>query len=255
MNKAVPRPVRLDAGARYAVRLEAVTKRYGRGAGATTALHDVTIGFQAGAMAAVMGPSGSGKSTLLHCAAGLERPSSGAVWLGDVELTQLREPTLTEQRRQHVGFVAQAFNLVPSLTAEQNIRLPLLLAGREPDHDWARQVITRVGLADRLGHRPAQLSGGQQQRVAFARGLVSRPEVIFADEPTGNLDRRTRNEILALLRDVVQGFGQTVVVVTHDPVVAAAGDRVVFLLDGRVVDELPTATVDQITAHMTGLEA
>ena len=218
------------------VQLESVTKAYGRGQGEVVALRDVTLAFEAGSFTAVMGPSGSGKSTLLQSAAGLDRPTSGIVRLGGVDLGSLGERELTILRRDRVGFVFQSFNLVPSLTARQNIVLPLRLAGRKPDKAWLHEVSERVGLADRLGHRPAELSGGQQQRVAIARALVTRPEVIFADEPTGALDVRTGRAILALLREAVAQLGQTVVMVTHDPVAAASADTVVFLVDGEVVD-------------------
>jgi putative ABC transport system ATP-binding protein len=229
-----------------AVRLRRVTKTYGKGASAVQALREVTVALPTGSFTAVMGPSGSGKSTLMHCAAGLDRPSSGTVHLGEVELTGLREPRLTVLRRQRVGFVFQAFNLLASLTAVQNITLPLRRAGARPDPAWLGQVLDRVGLTSRAGHRPAQLSGGQQQRVAIARALVTRPEVVFADEPTGALDTRSGREVLGLLRQVVDGLGQTVVMVTHDPVAASYADRIVFLADGRVVDEMQEPTADGV---------
>jgi putative ABC transport system ATP-binding protein len=246
---ASPRPLASDA-----VRLDGVTKTYGRGAGAVTALRDVTITLPRGSFTAVMGPSGSGKSTFMHCAAGLDRPTSGIVHLGEVDLTQLREPKLTELRRERVGFVFQAFNLLPSLTAVQNVTLPLRLAGTRTDPAWLRQVLDQVGLTDRAGHRPAQLSGGQQQRVTIARALVTRPEVVFADEPTGALDTRTGREVLGLLRQVVDGLGQTVVMVTHDPVAASYADRVLFLADGRFVGELAAPTAGRVAERMTRLE-
>jgi putative ABC transport system ATP-binding protein len=246
---ASPRPA-----AQQAVRLDRVTKTYGKGAGAVTALRDVTITLPRGSFTAVMGPSGSGKSTFMHCAAGLDRPSSGIVHLGDVDLTRLREPKLTELRRVRVGFVFQAFNLLPSLTAVQNVTLPLRLAGARIDPVWLRAVLDQVGLTDRAGHRPAQLSGGQQQRVAIARALVTRPEVVFADEPTGALDSRTGREVLGLLRQVVDELGQTVVLVTHDPVAASYADRVLFLADGRFVGELAAPTVGRVAEQMTHLE-
>jgi putative ABC transport system ATP-binding protein len=236
------------------VALRQVTKTYGKGASAVQALREVTVALPRGSFTAVMGPSGSGKSTLMHCAAGLDRPTSGTVHLGEVELTGLREPRLTVLRRQRVGFVFQAFNLLASLTAAQNITLPLRLAGARPDPAWLRQVLDRVGLTGRAGHRPAQLSGGQQQRVAIARALVTRPEVVFADEPTGALDTRTGREVLGLLRQVVDGLGQTVVMVTHDPVAAAYADRVLFLADGRLVGELTDPTAAGIAERMTHLE-
>jgi putative ABC transport system ATP-binding protein len=221
-----------------AVRAERITKIYGAGDTEVRALDDVTVAFPAGQLAAVMGPSGSGKSTLMHCLAGLDRVTSGEVWIGDIQLGQLNERELTLLRRQHVGFVFQAFNLLPTLTAAENIELPLAIAGRKPDAAWYERVISAVGLRARLGHRPAELSGGEQQRVAGARALVSRPTVIFADEPTGNLDSRSGAEILTFMRRSVDEFGQTTVMVTHDPTAASYADRVVFLADGRIVDEM-----------------
>jgi putative ABC transport system ATP-binding protein len=235
------------------VQLESVTKAYGRGQGEVVALRDVTLAFEAGSFTAVMGPSGSGKSTLLQSAAGLDRPTSGVVRLGGVDLGGLGERELTILRRDRVGFVFQSFNLVPSLTARQNIVLPLRLAGRKPDKAWLHEVSERVGLAERLDHRPAELSGGQQQRVAIARALVTRPEVIFADEPTGALDVRTGRAILALLREAVAQLGQTVVMVTHDPVAAASADTVIFLFDGAVTDEMNDPTAERVAARMTSL--
>ncbi|MFI0510297.1 ABC transporter ATP-binding protein [Streptomyces sp. WSLK1-5] len=220
-----------------------------------TALHDVTLAFPRGSFTAVMGPSGSGKSTLLHCAAGLDRPTSGSVTLDGTELTTLSETRLTRLRRERIGFVFQAFNLLPSLTAEQNVALPLGLAGRRVPKARIREVLQQVGLAERARHRPTELSGGQQQRVALARALVTRPEVLFGDEPTGALDSRTGREVLALLRAMVDREGQTVVMVTHDPVAASYADRVVFLVDGRVNGELAGAGTQDIAAHMTTLEA
>ncbi len=217
------------------------------------ALDGVCLEFDRGRYTAVMGPSGSGKSTLLHCAAGLDTLTSGSVWIGDVELGALDDRRLTRLRRDRIGFVFQAFNLVPTLTAAENITLPLALAGRRPDAGWLERVVDVVGLRARLRHRPAQLSGGQQQRVAVARALVSRPEIIFADEPTGSLDSRAGNELLAFLRQAVDDFGQTVVMVTHDPAAAAWADRVVFFSDGRVVDELSHPTADAILDQMKRL--
>jgi putative ABC transport system ATP-binding protein len=237
-----------------AVRLDRVTKTYGKGASAVAALRDVTIALPQGSFTAVMGPSGSGKSTFMHCAAGLDRPTSGVVRLGDTDLTTLREPKLTELRRERVGFVFQAFNLLPSLTAVQNVTLPLRLAGARTDTAWLREVLDRVGLTQRAGHRPAELSGGQQQRVAIARALVTRPDVVFADEPTGALDTRTGREVLGLLRQVVDELRQTVVMVTHDPVAASYADRVLFLADGHFVGELTAPTAAQVAARMTSLE-
>jgi putative ABC transport system ATP-binding protein len=237
------------------VRLEQVSKVYGRGESAIIALDAVSLGIPSGSFTAVMGPSGSGKSTFLHCAAGLDSPTSGAVRLGGVDVGGLSEAKRTALRRERIGFVFQAFNLLPSLTVEQNMALPLRLAGRRPDRAWTREVVERVGLGARLKHRPGQLSGGQQQRVAIARALLTRPEVVFADEPTGALDTRTGGAILALMRHVVDALGQTVVMVTHDPLAAAHADRVLYLADGAVVaaDEAPTA--DAIAERMTHLGA
>jgi putative ABC transport system ATP-binding protein len=257
MSKIVNRRRRGGAGPApdgAVVVLQQVTKTYGKGASAVHALREVTVALPRGSFTAVMGPSGSGKSTFMHCAAGLDRPTGGTVQLGEVELTALREPNLTRLRRERVGFVFQAFNLLPSLTAAQNVTLPLRLAGLRPDPAWLRQVLDRVGLIGRAGHRPAQLSGGQQQRVAIARALVTRPEVVFADEPTGALDTRTGRTVLGLLREVVDDLGQTVVMVTHDPVAAAYADRVLFLADGRFVGELTDPTAGRIAERMTHLE-
>ena len=214
------------------------------------ALDAVSLEFQQGRYTAIMGPSGSGKSTLLHCAAGLDALTSGSVWVGDVELGSLDDRRLTRLRRDRIGFIFQAFNLLPMLTAAENITLPLALAGKKPDQAWFNQVVDVVGLRDRLGHRPAELSGGQQQRVAAARALVSRPEIIFADEPTGNLDSRAGGELLAFMRRAVDAFGQTIVMVTHDPVAAAYADRIVFLADGKVVDEMFEPTAERAIDHM-----
>jgi putative ABC transport system ATP-binding protein len=239
----------------HAVSLRSVTKSYGSSRAAVTALDDISMTLQRGAFTAVMGRSGSGKSTLMHCAAGLDRPTSGQVVLGDLDLTALSEHRLTLVRRERIGFVFQAFNLVPALTAWENILLPLRLGGRRPDREWAREVVERVGLGDRLSHRPSELSGGQQQRVAIARALVSRPQVVFADEPTGALDLRTGQEIMQLLRDAVNGVRQTVVMVSHDPAAAAWADRVVFLADGRVAGEIGHATAEQVAERLTWLSA
>jgi putative ABC transport system ATP-binding protein len=225
----------IDTVTDTAVSLEGVRKVYGRGEGAVVALDGVSLDFARGSFTAIMGPSGSGKSTFLHVAAGLDRPTEGTVRLGGHDLAGLSEKRLTVLRRARVGFVFQAFNLMPALTVEQNITLPLRLDGRRPDRAWTREVVERVGLSNRLKHRPAQLSGGQQQRVAIARALVTRPEVLFADEPTGALDTHTGAEILALLREIVDADGQTVVMVTHDPVAAEYADRSVHFADGRVV--------------------
>jgi putative ABC transport system ATP-binding protein len=238
---------------RYAVQLTDVTKRYGEGPDAVLALDKVSTGIESGTFTAVMGPSGSGKSTFLHCAAGLDRPTAGEVRLGDQELSALRERRLTELRRTRIGFVFQAFNLLPSLTVEQNITLPLRLAGQQPEETWLQHIVGAVGLGGRLARYPAQLSGGQQQRVAIARALVTRPEVIFADEPTGALDPETARDILVLLRQAVTDLHQTVVMVTHDPVAAAHTDQALFLSAGRVVDGLVAPGADRVAEVMSGL--
>ncbi|WP_084794191.1 ABC transporter ATP-binding protein [Actinokineospora bangkokensis] len=237
------------------VRLDSVRKTYGDGRAQVVALDDLSIGFGQATFTAVMGPSGSGKSTFLHCAAGLDRPTAGRVVLDGVELTDLDEKARTELRRDRIGFVFQAFNLMPALTVLENVALPLRLAGRAPDEALLREVIRRVGLAERAEHRPAELSGGQQQRVAIARALVSRPAVIFGDEPTGALDTRTALEVLALLREAVDRDGRTAIVVTHDPVAASHADRVVFLADGRIAGELHKPTAQAVADRMTHLGA
>jgi putative ABC transport system ATP-binding protein len=239
----------------YAARVEHLTKTYGAGQARVVALDDVTLGLEAGAFTAVMGPSGSGKSTLMHCCAALDSATSGSVFIGDVDLSRLKDKELTRLRRDEIGFVFQSFNLVPTLTAEENILLPLSIAGRKPDRDWYETVIATVELGDRLTHLPKELSGGQQQRVAVARALASRPSIVFADEPTGNLDSRSGAEVLTLLRRSVKEFGQTVVMVTHDPVAAAYTDRVVFLADGRVVDELRDPDREEVLARMAHMTA
>ena len=231
-----------------------LTKTYGSGQGRVVALDDVTLDLHDAEFTAVMGPSGSGKSTLMHCAAGLDTADDGSVLIGDTDLTRLRDRELTRLRRDRIGFVFQSFNLVPTLSAEENIVLPLSIAGRRPDPEWARLVIDAVGLEARLSHRPGQLSGGQQQRVAVARALMSRPDIVFADEPTGNLDSRSGAEVLGLLRRSVSEFGQTVVMVTHDPVAAAVTDRVVFLADGRVVDELLRPSREEVLERMAHMD-
>lgn len=235
------------------IRLDGVGKNHGRGEGAVMALRDLTVGFAAGTFTAVMGPSGAGKSTFLHCAAGLDVPTTGTVRLGGTDLATLTEAERTMLRRERIGFVFQEYNLLPSLTVAENIALPLLLAGRRVGRDLLRRTADRVGLVDRLRHRPAQLSGGQRQRVAIARALVTGPEVIFADEPTGALDSRTARRILELLRDLVDTGGQTVVMVTHDPVAAARAHRVVLLADGRVADVLDAPTAERVAERMTRL--
>jgi putative ABC transport system ATP-binding protein len=229
-----------------AARAENATKVYGRGGTEVLALDDVTVGLPAGRFTAVMGPSGSGKSTLMHCLAGLDTPTSGRVFIGDLDLGRLSDRELTRVRRERIGFVFQTFNLLPTLDARENITLPLTLAGRKPDKDWLRTVIETVGLGDRLKHRPSELSGGQQQRVAVARALASKPELIFADEPTGNLDSRTGGEILLFMRSAVDLFGQTIVMVTHDAAAASHADTVLFLVDGRIVDSMASPSADRI---------
>ncbi len=237
----------------YCVELTDVHKSYGARAHAVHALRGVSVAIPRASFTAVMGPSGSGKSTFLHCAAGLDRPTSGSVRLAGEEIGTLSEPRLTELRRERVGFVFQSFNLVGSLTVSQNVTLPLRLAGRRPDRAWLGQVIQWVGLADRVRHRPAQLSGGQQQRVAIARALVTRPAVLFADEPTGALDSETGADVLQLLRAAVDRAGQSVVMVTHDAVAASYADAVLFLADGQLVDRLNRPTHQQIVARMAAL--
>ncbi|WP_181795883.1 ABC transporter ATP-binding protein [Streptomyces sp. WELS2] len=238
-----------------AVRLDAVSKTYGRGDGRVAALRALTMSFADGTFTAVMGPSGSGKSTFLHCAAGLVRPTSGTVTVRGTDLAALDDTHLTKLRRDRIGFIFQSFNLLPALTVMQNITLPLQLAGQRPDKALIRTVVQRVGLAERLGHLPAQLSGGQQQRVAIARALVTRPAVVFADEPTGALDTRTAAAVLGLLRESVDTARQTLVMVTHDPVAASYADRVVFLADGAFAGELHRPTADAVAARMTRLGA
>jgi putative ABC transport system ATP-binding protein len=231
-----------------------LSKVYGRGDAAVRALDDVSVDFERGRFTAIMGPSGSGKSTLLHCMAGLDAPTGGKVFIGDVDLTSLSEKQLTLLRREKVGFVFQAYNLVPTLTAAENITLPLDIAGTKPDRAWFDQVVDTIGLRPRLSHRPSELSGGQQQRVAGARALVSKPEIVYADEPTGNLDSRSGVGLLTFLRDAVKEHGQTIVMVTHDPNAASFADRVVFLADGRVVDEMEAPTAERVLDHMKSLE-
>lgn len=227
---------------------------YGEGETEVRALDNVSATFERGRFTAIMGPSGSGKSTLMHCMAGLDRPTSGSVRIGDTEIVGLADKQLTALRRDRIGFVFQSFNLVPTLTAEENITLPQDIAGHTIDRDWFDEVIGRLGIRDRLSHRPSELSGGQQQRVACARALVGRPDILFGDEPTGNLDSTSSAEVLSILRSAADDFGQTVVIVTHDPRAATYADRVIMLADGRVVHELEHATADQILAAMGDLE-
>ncbi|MGD9797133.1 MAG: ABC transporter ATP-binding protein [Acidimicrobiia bacterium] len=239
--------------ARAEARAENARKVYGRGDTEVVALDDVTVEFETGRFTAIMGPSGSGKSTLMHCIAGLDDLTSGRVFVGDTDLTTLSEKQLTLLRREKIGFVFQAFNLVPTLNASENITLPVDLAGRDVDREWLDTVIRTVGLGDRLRHRPSELSGGQQQRVAVARAMASRPSIIFADEPTGNLDSTSGGEILTFMRQAVVDLGQTIVVVTHDPVAASYASRIVFLADGRIVDELLDPTVATVTQRLVSL--
>ncbi len=233
----------------------AVVRQYGHGDTAVTALREVSVAVQRGRLTAVMGPSGSGKSTLMHILAGLDKPTSGSVTVEGTEITTMGDDELTRLRRDHIGFVFQFFNLLPMLTARENMLLPLSIAGREPDPQWMATVIEETGLADRLSHRPSELSGGQQQRVAIARALLSRPTVLFADEPTGNLDSTSGEEILALLRRSVDSVGQTVVMVTHDPRAAAIADRILFLADGRIVRDMGRSTENDIVEAMKHVSA
>ncbi len=250
---ATAEPTTMSTAVALAARAVEVTKRFGSGDNAVTALDHVSIEIARATFTAVMGPSGSGKSTLMHCLAGLDAVSGGQIWIGGTEITSLPERRLTRLRRDQVGFVFQAYNLLPALSAAANITLPLDIAGRRPDNSWYDTVIAAVGLQQRLSHRPAELSGGQQQRVAVARALVTKPEIVFADEPTGNLDSRASAEVLDLLRRSVREFGQTVVMVTHDPVAASYADHVVFLADGRVVGDLPAPTPERVLDFMKQL--
>ncbi|MFD4556791.1 ABC transporter ATP-binding protein [Streptomyces sp. NPDC058469] len=242
-------PGQASAGG-IAARARGLTKAYGSGETTVLALDSVDVDIARGRFTAVMGPSGSGKSTLMHCLAGLDTVSAGQVWLGDTEITGLKDRELTRLRRDRIGFMFQSFNLIPTLNAAENITLPMDIAGQKPDQKWLDQVIDTLGLRDRLKHRPSQLSGGQQQRVACARALASRPELIFADEPTGNLDSRSGLEVLGFLRDAVDDLGQTVVMVTHDPGAAAHSDLVLFLGDGRIVDEMERPTAEAVLERM-----
>jgi len=242
-----------EAPATAAATAIGATKVYGKGDTVVRALDGVDVTFDKGRMTAIMGPSGSGKSTLMHCLAGLDQLTSGQVVIGSTDLTQLNERQLTQLRRDRIGFIFQAFNLIPTLSAAENIRLPMDLAGTTPDARWVEHVIATVGLGDRLRHRPSELSGGQQQRVAVARALASRPEIVFADEPTGNLDSRTGAEILGFMARAVVELGQTIVMVTHDPVAASYADRVVFLADGRLRGQLDNPTADTVLDAMRNL--
>ncbi|MBN1171125.1 MAG: ABC transporter ATP-binding protein [Micromonosporaceae bacterium] len=243
-------PPRLAAAARAVD----IWKTYGKEEAEVIALRGVSISLQRGEFTAIMGPSGSGKSTLMHCLAGLDAVTRGDVYVGMTRLTGLKDRGLTQLRRDKVGFIFQQFNLLPTLTAKENILLPLSIAGRKPDQEWFDRVVDTVGLRDRLGHRPSQLSGGQQQRVACARALVSRPEVVFADEPTGNLDSRSGAEVLGFLRNSVRDTGQTIVMVTHDPNAARYADRVIFLVDGQIIHELRDPTADTVLDTMKRLD-
>ncbi|MFK0255885.1 ABC transporter ATP-binding protein [Streptomyces sp. NPDC090445] len=241
--------------AAVAARARRVVKAYGSGETRVVALDAVDVDIARGQFTAIMGPSGSGKSTLMHCLAGLDTVTGGQIFLDDTEITGLKDKKLTQLRRDRIGFIFQAFNLLPTLNALENITLPMDIAGRKPDREWLQRVVETVGLAGRLGHRPTQLSGGQQQRVAVARALAARPQIIFGDEPTGNLDSRAGAEILGFLRRSVDELGQTIVMVTHDPVAASYADRVIFLADGRIVDEMYAPTADQVLDRMKDFDA
>ncbi|MEI7593399.1 MAG: ABC transporter ATP-binding protein [Actinomycetes bacterium] len=249
-DAAAPPPPGGPTAQASAARAISASKVYGTGDTEVRALDDITIAFERSAFTAIMGPSGSGKSTLMHCIAGLDTLTSGQVFIGETDLSRLSEKQLTLLRRDQIGFVFQAFNLVPTLTARENITLPMDLAGVKPDTAWLDQVIDTVKLRDRLNHRPSELSGGQQQRVAVARALASQPSIIFADEPTGNLDSKSGNEVLDFMRHAVNEFGQTIVMVTHDPSAAGHADRIVFLADGRIVDEMIEPTAGRVLDRM-----
>jgi len=239
----------------YAARVEGAEKVYGSGEAKVHALRGITRDFPAGRFTAIMGPSGSGKSTLMHCMAGLDTLTAGRAWIGDTEITSLSEKRLTQVRRDSVGFIFQAFNLIPTLTARENIVLPLDIAGRQVDEEWLGRVVGALNLSERLGHRPSELSGGQQQRVAAARALASRPKIVFADEPTGQLDSTSSAELLAFMRQASDDFGQTIVMVTHDPATASYADQVLFLADGSIVDDLEEPTADAILDRMKAITA
>jgi len=253
-TSTIPNLSRTDQPRGVALQTSNLSKVYGSGPTAVNALRDVTAGFAQGAFTAIMGPSGSGKSTLMHCAAGLDSATSGDIWLGDVHVSGLDDNGRTLLRRQHIGFIFQSLNLLPAFTARQNILLPLELAGVKPDAAWFEQLVATLGLGDRLEHRPSELSGGQQQRVAIARALLPRPEVVFADEPTGNLDRKSGQQVLATLQSMVRDYGQTVVMVTHDPTAASWADRVLMLSDGRIVDDIHSPTTERIISALAALE-
>ena len=251
-TQAVPTPAYSDT---VAARGIDIVKSYGSGDTEVRALDHVSVDLARGELTAIMGPSGSGKSTLMHCLAGLDSVTSGSVAIGGVELAGLSDKKLTALRRDRIGFVFQSFNLVPTLTGLENITLPIAIAGRSPDEQWLQTVIDTLGIRDRLHHRPSELSGGQQQRVAVGRALAARPEIIFGDEPTGNLDSRASEEVLAMLRGAVDDLGQTVVIVTHDPHAASFADRVLFLADGRIVDEMRSPSAESVLDNMKRLEA
>lgn len=253
MPTATP-PAPVPTPTTSAAHTDELTKVYGRGDAQVVALDKVSVDFHKGQFTAVMGPSGSGKSTLMHCTAGLDSPTAGHVFIGGTEIGQLSDKALTQLRRDRIGFVFQAFNLVPTLTARENIELPLAIAGRKPDSAWFETIVETVGLIDRLSHKPNQLSGGQQQRVACARALLSRPDIIFADEPTGNLDSASGAEVLTFLRHSVDEMGQTIVMVTHDPVAASYADRALFLADGHIVDEIADPTRDTVLQRIARLD-
>ncbi|MCX7522889.1 ABC transporter ATP-binding protein [Microbacterium sp. STN6] len=246
-------PPRAQSSTRQALRLEAVVKRYGTGASAVMALRGIDLTLSRGSFSAIMGPSGSGKSTFLNTAAGLDTPTSGSVWIGDTDISRMRANRLARFRREHVGFIFQAYNLLPALTIEQNVTLPLMLAHTRVDRAWLDRIIRAVGLGELRDRRPAELSGGQQQRVAIARALITRPDAVFADEPTGALDSRTGRQVLELLAQMTRELNQTVVMVTHDPVVASHADRVIYLADGAFVGYQDGATTQQIIDQMSGL--
>ncbi|MER5783853.1 ABC transporter ATP-binding protein [Streptomyces mobaraensis] len=257
MKTAVSIPMTGSGGGRTAVaaRARQVLKAYGSGETRVTALDHVDVDIARGQFTAIMGPSGSGKSTLMHCLAGLDTVTSGEIWIDETEITRLKDKKLTQLRRDRIGFIFQAFNLLPTLNALENITLPMDIAGRKPDRAWLNRVVETVGLAGRLKHRPNQLSGGQQQRVAVARALAARPEIIFGDEPTGNLDSRAGAEVLGFLRRSVDELGQTIVMVTHDAVAASYADRVLYLADGRIVDEMHQPTADMVLERMKHFDA
>ncbi|MGW2413749.1 ABC transporter ATP-binding protein [Streptomyces tubercidicus] len=255
MSQSVTQTVHLKAPSGAAARATSLSKIYGEGDTRVVALDEVSVEFERGRFTAIMGPSGSGKSTLMHCMAGLDAFSAGSAHVGDTELSGLGDRQLTKLRREKIGFIFQSFNLLPTLNALENITLPMDIAGRTPDQEWLDLIVGTVGLSGRLGHRPSELSGGQQQRVAVARALAGRPEIIFADEPTGNLDSLSGAEVLGFLRDSVRELGQTVVMVTHDPVAASYSDRVIFLADGRITDDLSAPTREAVLDRMRHFDA